>query len=212
MKGPQPWFAGEADGAAKRHAPATARNRDVIADILAQELPATGLVLEIASGSGEHIVHFAGRFPDIQWQPSDPDPVARRSIIAWAAEAGLANVATPFDVDASSPDWPIAHVDALLCINMTHISPWEATLGLLDGATRLLGPGAPLIIYGPFLRAELETAPSNLAFDKQLRARDARFGIRAVEDIDTAASAHGLQRTALYPMPANNLTLVYRFS
>ncbi len=212
MKGPQPWFAGEADGAVKRHAPATARNRDVIAGILAEELPATGLVLEIASGSGEHVVHFAERFPDIHWQPSDPDPVARKSIMAWAAEAGLTNVATPLDVDASSPDWPITRADALLCINMTHISPWEATLGLLDGATRLLGPGAPLIIYGPFLQAEVETAPSNLAFDAQLRARDARFGIRAVADIDAAAAGRGLMRTALYPMPANNLTLVYRLS
>jgi len=212
VKGPQPWFAGEADGAAKRHAPATARNRDVIADILAQELPATGLVLEIASGSGEHVIHFAGRFPDIRWQPSDPDPVARKSIMAWAAEAALTNVATPLDIDASSPDWPIARADALLCINMTHISPWEATLGLLDGAMRLLGPAAPLIIYGPFLQGDVETAHSNLAFDAQLRARDARFGIRAVADIDAAASTHGLERTALYPMPANNLTLVYRLS
>ena len=212
MKGAQPWFAGEADGAAKRHAPATLRNRDVIADVLERELPDSGLVLEVASGSGEHIVHFAGRFQGLEWQPSDPDPVALASINAWMAETPLSNISHPVELDAASPYWPVERAAAVLCINMTHISLWSATLGLLEGAARLLDKGAPLILYGPFIQNDIETAPSNIAFDAQLRERDSRFGIRAVEDIDEAAEARGLCRTALYPMPANNLTLVYRRS
>jgi len=210
MKGPQPWFAGEADGAAKRHAPATLRNRDAIADILQQALPEAGLVLEIASGSGEHAIYFAERFPALTWQPSDPDPVAVASVSAWAAEAALPNIQPPLALDASSPQWPIEQADAILCINMTHISPWEATLGLLDGAARLLGTGAPLILYGPFLKEDIETAPSNLAFDAQLRQRNPAYGIRAVEDIDSEAERRGIKRAACHIMPANNLTLVYR--
>ncbi len=212
MKGPQPWFAEGAGETAKRHAPATLRNRDAIANVLERELPLSGLVLEVASGSGEHVVHFARAFPALDWQPSDPDPVARASITQWAAEARLPNLRLPLDLDAMAPEWPLGGPDAILCINMAHISPWEATLGLLRHASDLLAKGAPLIFYGPFLYADIETAPSNMAFDKQLRDRDPAFGIRAVEDIDQAARHHGLARTALHLMPANNMTLVYRLS
>ncbi len=213
--GERPWFAKEASASgsdARRHAPATARNREPIAAVLDRELPSSGIVLEVASGSGEHIVHFAGRYPALTWQPSDPDPAALASVSAWGGAADLPNLRAPLHLDASAPDWPIAAIDALLCINMTHISPWEATTGLLDGAARLLPFGAPLILYGPFLKNDIETAPSNMAFDAQLRERDPRYGIRAVEDVDAAARERGLERSALYPMPANNLTLVYRVS
>lgn len=210
MKGPQPWFTGEADGAAKRYAPATLRNRDAIADILQQALPNAGLVLEVASGSGEHAIHFAERFPTLIWQPSDHDPVACASIAAWAADAALPNIQPPLALDASSPLWPVDRADAILCINMIHISPWAATLGLLDGAARLLDDGGPLIVYGPFLKSDIETAPSNLAFDAQLRERDPAYGIRAVEDIDAEAQKRGMERVACHIMPANNLTLIYR--
>ena len=209
----RPWFARDAerqDRDARLHAPATSRNRNAIATVLAGELPPAGLVLEIASGSGEHVLHFARLFPAIDWQPSDPDPAARASIGAWAEEAGLPNISPPLALDAAAPAWPVQRADAVLCINMVHISPWEATLGLFAGAARLLHQGAPLILYGPFLWQEVETAPGNLAFDAQLRARDPRYGLRAVEQLDEVAASHGLTRTALHPMPANNLTLVYR--
>ncbi len=212
----RPWFAGEAihpgGDTAKRHAPATLRNRDAIADVLSRELPASGMVLEVASGSGEHIIHFAGRFPALNWQPSDPDPIARRSTAAWIEDAALSNILPPIDIDTSTPDWPIGATAAIVCINMTHIAPWVATLGLFAGAARLLEHGAPLILYGPFLKADSETAPSNIAFDAQLRSRDSAYGLRAVEDIDRLAEAHGFVRTACHSMPANNLTLVYRIN
>ncbi|MGE4429373.1 MAG: DUF938 domain-containing protein [Sphingobium sp.] len=211
----RPWFAKDAGSTAadaRLHAPAALRNRDAIADVLARELPAAGLVVEVASGSGEHALYFARRFPGLDWQPSDPDPLAIASIAAWAAEGAPANLREPLSLDAAAPLWPVERAGALLCINMTHISPWEATLGLLAGARRILGQGAPLILYGPFLRDDLETAPGNLAFDAQLRGRDARYGLRAVEALDHAAAQEGLARTALHPMPANNLTLIYRVS
>ncbi len=207
----RPWFSG-ASPAGKLHAPAAMRNRDAIADVLGQELPEVGLVLEVASGSGEHAVHFAARFPALRWQPSDPDPAARTSVAAWGAEAALSNLLPPRALDASAADWPIGSADAVVCINMTHIAPWAATLGLLNGAARLLPDGAPLVLYGPFRKADVETAPSNLAFDAQLRGMDPRFGLRAVEDIDAEAETRGLIRTACHAMPANNLTLVYRVS
>ncbi len=142
---PEPWVPGEAAGQAdRRHAPATLRNRDAIARVLADVLPPRGTVLEVASGSGEHVVHFARTFPALDWQPSDPDPAALRSIAAWVDEANLANVAPPVMLDAGAGDWPVASADAILCINMVHISPWAATLGLLRGAARLLPPGGPL--------------------------------------------------------------------
>jgi SAM-dependent methyltransferase len=207
MHGPTPWMPGD-DNAPRKHAPATLRNREPIAQVLQQELPAAGKVLEVASGSGEHCAFFAERFPGHLWQPTDPDPGALGSIGNWCA--GLDNVMRPLALDAASPDWPVEAADAVLCINMAHISPWEATLGLIAGAQRLLAQGAPLILYGPWRRAGVPTAPSNEAFDASLKARDPRWGLRVVEDFDAAADARGFARTRLVEMPANNLMLVYR--
>lgn len=194
----------------KRHAPATQRNRDPIAAILAEELPERGIVLEVASGSGEHAVFFAGLFPGLAWQPTDPDRDALASIAAWREEAGLANLAAPLLLDASSSDWPVDAVDAMLCVNMIHISPWDATEGLFAGAGRLLPTGAPLVIYGPFLEAGVDAAPSNLAFDAGLRSRDPAWGLRDLAQVDALAAREGLSRTRRVAMPANNLALVYR--
>ncbi len=207
MTEPTPWIAAEtASDGARRHAPATLRNRDAIADLIAAVAPLRGTVLEIASGSGEHCAWFAERFPDLSWQPSDPDPAARASTAAWCA--GRANVHPPLDLDAASPHWPIDRAAAILCINMVHISPWAATLGLFAGAARCLPPGAPLLLYGPYRRADRATAPSNEAFDAALRARDPRWGLR---DLDTViAAAAGFVPERIVDMPANNLAIVLR--
>ena len=208
MKGPwTPSDGGEGD---KRHAPATLRNRDTIAAVLGDWLPASGTVLEVASGSGEHAVHFAAAFPKLDWQPSDPDPAALASIAAWSAEAGLPNIAAPLHLDASAPDWPLGHVDALLCINMVHISPWAATVGLFTQGSKLLKKGAPLILYGPFFRRDHPTAPSNVAFDESLRARNAEWGVRWLEDVTELAEAKGIELAQVREMPANNLMVLYR--
>lgn len=194
----------------KRHAPAAGRNREPIAAVLTEELPPSGVMLEIASGTGEHAVHFARTFPHLDWQPSDPDPDARESIATWREEAGLPNLLPPLELDAADADWPLANADAVLCINMVHISPVAATEGLVAGAARLLAPGAPLILYGPYFDAEVETAPSNLAFDRDLRSRNPEWGLRPVEWLDGLAQNAGFRRTRRVAMPANNLTLVYR--
>jgi len=194
----------------KRHAPAAGRNREPIAAVLTEELPPSGVMLEIASGTGEHAVHFARTFPHLDWQPSDPDPDARESIATWREEAGLPNLLPPLELDAADADWPLANADAVLCINMVHISPVAATEGLVAGAARLLAPGAPLILYGPYFDAEVETAPSNLAFDCDLRSRNPEWGLRPVEWLDGLAQNAGFRRTRRVAMPANNLTLVYR--
>lgn len=208
MADPTPWIAAEDSGAARKHAPATLRNREAIAAVLAEMLPASGTVLEIASGSGEHCAFFAERFPALSWQPSDPEPSALASIASWCA--GLVNVAEPLAIDAAAQDWPVERADALLCVNMVHISPWEATLGLFDGAARVLPDGAPLILYGPYRRAEVETAPSNAAFDASLKARDPRWGLRDVADVTGAAAERRLVFEQLVEMPANNIMLIYR--
>ena len=205
MTTPVPWIPGEAGEDARRHAPATLRNRMAIADVLRETLPSAGLVLEIASGSGEHAAYFAQEFPALDWQPSDPDADARRSIGAWCE--GIANVLPPLNIDAAASQWSIRRADAVLCINMAHISPWEATLGLLSGAGSVLPSGAPLILYGPFLQAGVPTAPSNLAFDDSLRARDSRWGLRSVEAVTAAATSFSLDQCLA--MPANNLLLVF---
>lgn len=195
---------------ARRHAPATARNSEPIAAILRDVLPDSGTVLEIASGSGEHAIFFARAFPHLDWRPSDPDPSAIASIRAWAEAARLPNLRPPLTIDAAIPDWPVEAADAILCVNMVHISPWEATVGLMRQAGRLLPAGAPLILYGPYIQAGVETAASNLAFDADLRSRDPRWGLRTLEDVIALAEAAGLHREAVHPMPANNLTVVLR--
>ena len=194
----------------KRQAPAAARNRDPIAAVLAEELPPAGLVLEVASGTGEHAVHFARAFPALAWQPSDPDLAARQSIEAWRIDEGLANLRPPLDLDAASPAWPTERADAVLCINMVHISPVRATEGLLAGAARLLPAGAPLILYGPYLEDDVPTAASNLEFDASLKGRDPAWGLRSVTWLDGLAARHGFVRSRRVTMPANNLMLVYR--
>lgn len=207
---PRPWLAGEAGRAARRHAPATARNRDAIAAVLRDILPDAGQVLELASGSGEHVVHFAGLFPALTWQPSDPDPDALASIAAWAQESGLPNLAPPLPIDVEARDWGVTCADAILCINMVHISPWTATQGLMRGAARLLPDGAPLYLYGPYIRANVETAPSNFAFDQSLRSRNPAWGLRHVDDMMRLADDYGLVFDRLTEMPANNISLVFR--
>jgi SAM-dependent methyltransferase len=194
----------------KRRAPATERNREPIAAVLRDALPASGLVLEVASGTGAHAAYLAGLFPNLLWQPSDPEPAAIASIRAWRDEVGLQNLLEPVRLDAAAEEWPVAAADALLCVNMVHISPWPATVGLMRGAGRLLGPGAPLIVYGPYRRAGVATAPSNEAFDASLRARDPQWGLRDLEAVAAEAERNGLVLERVVEMPANNLTLVFR--
>lgn len=207
---PQPWMPGDGAAADKRHAPATLRNRDAIAAVLADWLPTSGTVLEVASGSGEHAVHFAAAFPHLDWQPSDPDPAGLTSIAAWRAEAGLANVAPPIALDAASAAWPVDRADAILCINMVHISPWEATLGLFAGAVRLLPRDAPLILYGPYIEPDVPTAESNFAFDASLRARNPAWGLRDTGVVKAVAVDAGFAFAERRTMPANNLMLLFR--
>jgi len=194
----------------RRHAPATERNRDPIVAVLRDILPPMGTVLEVASGSGEHAIHFAAAFPALRWQPSDPDPGAIASIRAWAEAAPLPNLNPPLLLDASAPAWPIDRADALLCINMVHISPWEATVGLLTQSAKLLPVGGPLVLYGPYFRQGVETAPSNMAFDESLRSRDPRWGLRDVDAVLELARSHGLELERIVEMPANNLSVVMR--
>lgn len=195
-------------GEARRSAPAALRNREPIADVLKGWLPATGTVLEIASGTGEHAVHFARAFPGLQWQPSDLHPDALRSIAAWRKVAGLLNLLEPVALDAASGTWPVARADAIVSINMVHISPWASALGLIEGAARLLAPGAPLMLYGPWLSDDVATAPGNLAFDADLKRRDAEWGLRKVEDFAAAAEQCGLALRETRAMPANNMMLL----
>jgi len=194
----------------RRSAPAAQRNREPIAEMLRDWLPAAGLVLEIASGTGEHAAFFAEQFPRVDWQPSDVHADALESIRAWRREAGLANLRDPVVIDAATPGWPIHRADAVLNINMVHISPWATALGLLDGAARLLGPGAPLILYGPWISGRIETAPSNLAFDADLKRRDPEWGLRNVEQFETEAKARGFYLAEQRSMPANNLMLLFQ--
>jgi SAM-dependent methyltransferase len=199
-------------GLSKAHAPAAERNREPIAEALTAMLPRQGMVLEIASGTGQHAAHFARAFPYLSWQPSDPDPEALASISAWRAEAGLDNLLEPIALDVTAEEWPLDRADAILCINMIHISPWSATEGLMRGAGRLLPVGGPLILYGPFRRAEVMTAPSNEAFDASLRARNPDWGLRDLEAVTREANRNGLLFERLVEMPANNLTVLYRRS
>ena len=194
----------------RQHAPATLRNRDFILDVLRDVLPETGLILEIASGSGEHIVHFAKNFPSLAFQPSDPDPSALQSIAGWVKAERTANVRAPIVLDASQPIWPIASADGIICINMVHISPWEATLGLVKGAAALLRPPSPLYLYGPYRRAGVSTAQSNEAFDQNLRERNPAWGLRDLEAVVAIAQSVGFSPPVVIEMPANNVSVVFR--
>jgi SAM-dependent methyltransferase len=192
-------------------APAVARNRDPILAVLRRVLPASGTVLEIASGSGEHAVYFAEGLPALTWQPTDRDADALRSIAAYRTAARLPNLLAPLELDASSPHWPVARADAVVSINMIHISPWTAAEGLMAGAGRVLAPGGVLYLYGPFKENGRHTAPSNAAFDADLRARDPQWGVRDVAEVSDLAARHGLVFVERVAMPANNLSLVFRF-
>ncbi|MGZ8284261.1 MAG: DUF938 domain-containing protein [Allosphingosinicella sp.] len=194
----------------KRSAPATERNRAPIAAVLREVLPERGTLLEIASGTGEHAVYFAGLFPRLLWQPTDPDPEALESIRAWREEAGPENLLEPLLLDATAEAWPVASADAILCVNMVHISPWAATRGLMRGAGRLLAAGAPLVLYGPYRRRGVTTAASNEAFDNALRARKPEWGLRDLEAVEAEAARHGLGLERIVEMPANNLTVLFR--
>lgn len=194
----------------RQTAPAADRNKAPILDVLRRALPPAGLVLEVASGTGQHAVHFAAAFPALDWQPSDPEPTARASIAAWAQAAQLPNLRPPLELDAAAPDWPIGHADAVLCINMVHISPWPATEGLMAGSGRILPSGGLLYLYGPYRRDGRHTAPSNDAFDADLRARNPAWGVRDLEAVAVAAGAHGFHLDEIVEMPANNLSLLFR--
>ena len=186
------------------------RNCRPILDVLRQVLPARGVVLEIASGSGQHAAFFAPHFPKLVWQPSDADAEARRSIVAWAATLNCPTLRPPLEIDAVQPAWPIEKADAVVCINMIHISPWPATLGLIGGAARVLPADGVLYLYGPFRRDGQHTAPSNADFDADLKARNPDWGVRDVGEVAAAAAAQGFGAPGMIPMPANNLSVVFR--
>lgn len=194
----------------RRYAPATGRNREPIAAVLGPILPDAGLVLEVASGTGEHVIHFAQCFQALDWQPSDPSADARASIAGWLKAEGPANVRAPLALDAAAEGWPIDRADAIVCINMIHISPWEATVGLLRGAGRILPPDAPLYLYGPYRRGARPLEPSNAGFDENLRSRDPRWGLREVDDVIACAAEYGLAVESVIEMPANNLSIILR--
>jgi hypothetical protein len=194
----------------RQYAPATVRNRDFILDVLRDVLPTTGVILEIASGSGEHVVHFARNLPSLVFQPSDPEPDALLSVAAWMKAAEVTNVRAPIVLDASRSPWPIASADGIICINMVHISPWDASVGLIRGAAAILPPGSPLYLYGPYKRKGFATAPSNEAFDRNLRDRNPIWGLRDLEAIAAIAQSAGFSIPDITEMPANNLSIVFR--
>jgi cyclopropane fatty-acyl-phospholipid synthase-like methyltransferase len=191
-------------------APAVARNRDAILSVLRDVLPAAGTVLEIASGTGEHAIHFAAALPHLTWQPTDPDAAARGSIAAHAAQAALANLLLPLELDAAAPVWPATRADAVVSINMIHIAPWRAAQGLMAGAARVLPTGAPLYLYGPFRERGRHTALSNAAFDESLKARDPQWGVRDLDEVTALAGEHGFSLQRTVAMPANNLSVIFR--
>jgi cyclopropane fatty-acyl-phospholipid synthase-like methyltransferase len=194
----------------RRSAAAALRNREPIAKVLAEWLPKSGLVLEIASGTGEHVAFFAERFPDLEWQPTDIHPDALGSTQAWREAAGLPNLRTALALDASASDWPVEAADAVLSINMVHISSWASALGLLAGARRVLPTQGPLILYGPWLGDRLPAVQSNLDFDSDLKRRNPEWGLRKVEDFAAAGEEHGFSLVETRAMPANNLMLLLR--
>ncbi len=196
----------------KRFAPATQRNRDPIVSVLRDVLPDVGQIVEIASGTGEHVVHFAAYFPRLTWQPTDFDPAGLTSIAAWVTESRLPNIAPVVLLDAAVSPWPVQRADGIVCINMVHISPWAATKGLFAGAAKLLATGAPLFLYGPFRETGVETAPSNETFHTSLRAANADWGLRLVEEVMQVADANGFILERRVAMPANNLSLIFRRS
>ena len=192
------------------YAPAVARNREPILAVLRRVLPSSGLVLEVASGSGEHARFFAAALPQLTWQPSDSDPRARASIAAFRDAGAPPNLLPPVALDASAAEWPVAGAAAVMCINMIHIAPWSACAGLMAGAARVLTSGGVLYLYGPYKEDGRHTAPSNAAFDADLRARDPRWGVRDLGEVIALASRHGFAHRETVAMPANNRSVVFR--
>ena len=195
---------------AKETAPSAERNKQPILDVLERVLPARGVVLEIGSGTGQHVAHFAQALPNLTFQPSEMDVARNASIGAWVGGAGLQNVLSPLAFDVSKLPWPIARADAVVCINVIHISPWEATLALVKGAGAILPPGGVLVTYGPYLRGGRHTAPGNEEFDASLRARNPSWGVRDMDEVAAAASCEGLGLEEFVPMPANNFSMIFR--
>lgn len=190
--------------------PSTMRNREPILDVLRTVLPARGLVLEVASGSGEHAMHFAAHLPNLIFAPSDPSEAARDSIQAWIDSSGLGNVRAPLALDATQERWPIERADAMLCINMIHISPWAATQGLFHHAAAILPSGAPLYLYGPYKRGGAQTAPSNAEFEVWLKGQNPEYGVRDLEAVTELAASHGFSGPQIVEMPANNFSVIFR--
>ncbi len=200
----------DSQAALRQRSPSAERNREPILSVLREALPATGRVLEIASGTGQHAVCFARAMPGLDWQPSDADAAARASIAAWIAHEGLANVRAPLALDVHQPDWGVDTLDAVVCINMIHISPWSATQALFAGASRRLADGGVLYLYGPYKRGGAHTSPSNDAFDQQLCSRDPAWGVRDMETVVALGASVGLVCDGPLAMPANNFSLVFR--
>jgi SAM-dependent methyltransferase len=202
----------------RQYAPATERNRDPILAVLKRVLPPTGTVLEVASGTGQHAAYFAPRLQPLQWLPSDPNPMLRESIAAWREEAQAENLLAPIVLDASTQLWPVEtegkfnslEITAVVNINMIHISPWSAGLGLLAGANRILPPGGVLYLYGPYQRHNQHTAPSNAQFDASLQAQNPEWGVRHLEAVVSAAQAEGLELQEVVEMPANNFSVIFK--
>lgn len=190
--------------------PSALRNREHIYTVLRDVLPSTGKVLEIASGSGEHITYFAERSPSLTWQPSDPSSKARASIQAWLGHGDFPNVLPPLDIDTTQDAWPIDQADVMIAINMVHISPWTATQGLLERAGQLLSSGGMLALYGPYRQEDKPFAESNVDFDNWLKSENSAWGVRQLEDVTREAEQCGLSLASVVDMPANNLTVVYR--
>jgi len=189
--------------------PATERNREPILDVLKTVMPDQGHILELASGSGEHVIHFAGYFKALTWQPSDLEDEALKSIQSWIQHKELSNVHPPLKLNTTEPQWPLETADAILCINMIHISPWQATIGLMDKASKLLPKGGFLYLYGPFRVDGKQTSPSNEAFDGWLKEKDTRFGVRDMAEVESLANQQGLKLNQKIPMPSNNFSLVF---
>jgi len=191
-------------------APSAQRNRDPILEVLRRVLPTSGTVLEIASGSGEHVIHFARALPDLTFQPSDMSVESLKSVAAWVASSGVPNILPPLHLDVTQDIWPVGAVQAVLCINMIHISPWASTEALIAGAAERLAPGGVLYLYGPYKREQRHSAPSNEAFDADLRARNPAWGVRDLGDVAACAAAAGFSAPDVFGMPANNLSVVFR--
>ena len=189
---------------------AAERNKGPILDVLARVLPTRGVVLELASGTGQHVIHFAKALSGLTWQPSDPDPELRESIAVRVGEELLANVNPPIALDVTRPPWPLQTADAVVCINLIHVAPWSATLALLEGAKALLPAQHILFLYGPYRRFGQHTSKSNEQFDSDLRAHNSEWGLRDLEAVSETAAFSGFVLAEIVEMPANNFSLVFK--